>query len=266
MSSTEQIYALLVAANPAPDPEASPEPVAQTRPHLYVVDPRRTVMQTQHQPRQKKTTEVPPLRRTRHAWFSAAAAFILVAVIGATAWMLQPGSDGAPIASADPAAPTTPAIAVVATTMVEIPDDLFATELPAEMSTVFPMPVPTDHEALTMRGGSNIPGARPSRDIVAGFEIPEGDLESVIAMYEDWYVSQGLDPNTQRFSSEYGTTVSMKSDWPPGASGSGSMAVAITSVPDRTATVELKGFWFLISDEEYQEWRTWAIEEGILEG
>ena len=220
-------------------------------------------MQTQDQPQQMKTTEVPPPRRTRHAWLYAAAAFILVAVIGATAWMLQPDNDEAPIAPADT---TSPAIVAVATTMVEIPDDLFAAELPAEISTVFPMPVPTDHEALTMRGGSNISGARPSRDIVAGFEIPAGDLESVIAMYEDWYVSQGLDPNTQRFSSEYGTTVSMKSDWPPGTFGSGSMAVAITSVPDRTATVELMGFWFLISDDEYQEWRTWAIEEGILQG
>lgn len=104
MSTTEQIYALLVAANPVPDAEASPEPVAQTRPHLYVVDPRRTVMQTQHQPQQKKTTEVSPPRRTRHAWLYAAAAFILVVVVGATAWMLQPDSDEAAIAPADPEA------------------------------------------------------------------------------------------------------------------------------------------------------------------
>ena len=89
MSTTEQIYALLVAANPVPDPKVSPEPVAQTRPHLYVVEPRRTVMQTQDQPQQMKTTEVPPPRRTRHAWLYAAAAFILVAVIGATAWLLN---------------------------------------------------------------------------------------------------------------------------------------------------------------------------------
>ena len=41
---------------------------------------------------------------------------------------------------------------------------------------------------------------------------------------------------------------------------------AITSLPDKATTVELKGFWFLISDDEYQEWRTWATEEGILEG
>ena len=263
MSSTERIYALLVAANPVPDPEVSPESVARTRPHLYVVEPRRTVMQTQHQPQQTKATKVPPPRRPRHAWLYAAAAFILVAVIGATAWMLQPDNDEAPIAPADT---TTPAIVTVATTMVEIPDDLFAAGLPAGMPTVFPMPVPASHEALTMRGGSNISGAREHREIVVGFEIPEEDLESVVAMYEGWYVSQELDPDTQRFSSEYGTTISMKHNWPPGTYGSGSAAAAITSLPDKATTVELKVFWFLISDDEYQEWRTWAIEEGILKG
>jgi len=263
VSTTEQIYALLVAANPVPDPEVSPEPVAQTRPHLYVVDPRRTVMQTQHQPQQETPTDATVPRRTRHAWLYAAAAVVLVAVIGSTAWMLQPDSDEGPSVADDL---TTPTIVTVASTMVETPTDLFAAGLPAEIPAEFPMPVPTVHEGLTMKGGSNISGAREHREIVVGFEIPEGNLESVIAMYEEWYFSEGLEPNTQRFSSEYGTTASMKSDWPPGASGFGSMAAAITSVPDKTTTVELTGFWFLISDEEYQEWRTRAIEQGVLDG
>jgi hypothetical protein len=132
VSTTEQIYALLVAANPVPDPETSPEPVAQTRPHLHVVDPRRSVMQTQHEPQQNETAKhLAPHRRTP-GWIWAAAAFIMVTIAVAAVVMVRSGSGEAPVADSDSDEP----IAVSTTTDVEAPTTVPATETPAQIPVV----------------------------------------------------------------------------------------------------------------------------------
>lgn len=53
--SAEQVYALLVDANPIPDVDAVPETL-QPAPHLRVIDPRRDDMQTQTRPLRPETT------------------------------------------------------------------------------------------------------------------------------------------------------------------------------------------------------------------
>jgi len=256
VSTTERIYALLVAANPIPDPDTQSDPVAETRPHLRLVDPRRTVMQTQHQPQHTSPTESKQPRRLRPAWIYAVAAFILVAAVGATAWMLQSDSDEGP-AVASPVA-TTPDAAVAAATP--------ATEIPAEIPDYFVMPLPSDYEALVTREGSNISGARQHFDVRVGFEIPADDLEAVVAMYEDWFKAEGIDPDTQRFSTTQGTTVTIKQGWPPGSTladaGAGTVTMSTTSTGDETATVELAMFTYVISDNEYQQWR---IDTGLID-
>lgn len=132
MSTTEQIYALLVAANPVPDTETQPEPVAQTQPHLHLVDPRRSVMQTQHQPQRKESTEEIPPQRTRPGWIWAAAAFVMVVIVGASVLMLRSDSGEGPVAAGDPDQPT----AATTTTAVDEPVAISTANIPVVESAV----------------------------------------------------------------------------------------------------------------------------------
>lgn len=93
MSRTERIYALLVEANPVPDPEALPERLADAGPRLVVVDPRREPMQTEATQPQTE----PPGRR---AWIPAlAVAAAIIAAVAIGAFVL---SDGDPQPAVDP--------------------------------------------------------------------------------------------------------------------------------------------------------------------
>ena len=88
MSKSEQVYALLIEANPVPDPDVLPERFAEVVPRLRVADQRRATMhteqpvrtQTEHEPIQTKTA--PTLRRRN--WIPAVAAAVVVILAGAS--------------------------------------------------------------------------------------------------------------------------------------------------------------------------------------
>ena len=79
MSKTERIYALLVEANPVPDPDVLPERLVDTEPHLRVIDPRRETMHTE-ETTQPTTQERQPRQRWIPALGAAAAVVAAVAV------------------------------------------------------------------------------------------------------------------------------------------------------------------------------------------
>ncbi len=81
MSKTERIYALLVEANPVPDPDVLPEGLVDTEPHLRVIDPRRDTMHTE-ETTQPTTRERQP-RRTWIPALVAAAAVVAAVAVGA---------------------------------------------------------------------------------------------------------------------------------------------------------------------------------------
>jgi hypothetical protein len=89
MSTAEQIYALLVEANPIPDPEALPETIAEARPRLRVV--------ASESPRhQIGEPEAAPPAQSRHRWMPAVAACIAVLFSAAVGWMLGAQLGGSP--------------------------------------------------------------------------------------------------------------------------------------------------------------------------
>ncbi len=94
MSTPERIYALLVEANPVPDPE---ELLIATR--LRETQPRRQTMQTEETIR---VMEPPPPRRRR--WLPAMAAGIIVAVSVAAAaiWLTAGDDEPAPVVTDPP--------------------------------------------------------------------------------------------------------------------------------------------------------------------
>ena len=83
MSRTERIYALLVEANPVPDPDVLPERLVDTEPHLRIIDPRRETMHTE-ETTQPTTRERQPRRR----WIPALAAAAVVAAVAVGALLL----------------------------------------------------------------------------------------------------------------------------------------------------------------------------------
>jgi hypothetical protein len=100
--SAEQVYALLVDANPIPDVDAMPETLQQT-PHLRVLDPRRDDMQTQTKPLQLEPT--PPRTPRRRAWIPAVAAAVVVIVAIGIAALAFRGQETEPATPTE--APTT---------------------------------------------------------------------------------------------------------------------------------------------------------------
>jgi len=90
VSKTERIYALLVEANPVPDPDALPERLADAVPHLHVIDPRREPMDTE-------TTQPQTPPQTGRNWLPAlgAAALIIAVVAGGALLLSDPGVDTA---------------------------------------------------------------------------------------------------------------------------------------------------------------------------
>jgi hypothetical protein len=89
MSTAEQIYALLVEANPIPDPEALPEIIAEARPRLRVVAPETARLPTLDR-------DVPPAMSRRRSWALAAAACFAVLFTAALGWMLVADLGGSP--------------------------------------------------------------------------------------------------------------------------------------------------------------------------
>ena len=106
--SAEQVYALLVDANPFPDVDAVPE-MLQPAPHLRVIDPRRDDMQTETRPLRPDTT--PPQPPRRRGWIPAIAAAVVVIVAIGIAALAFRGQE------TEPATPTE----VPTTTLVETP-------------------------------------------------------------------------------------------------------------------------------------------------
>jgi hypothetical protein len=93
--STEQIYALLVDANPVMDVDSVPTTLTE-KPHLRVIDTRRDDMDTQTRPR--RIGEEPPAAQRR--WIPAVAAASIVAVVGAIALAVTLAGDSNPVANA----------------------------------------------------------------------------------------------------------------------------------------------------------------------
>jgi hypothetical protein len=89
VSKTERIYALLVEANPVPEPDVLPERLADTVPRLRVVDPRRVPMQTE------ETTQLQPEKpSSRRALIPAlAVAAVVIAAIAAGVLLLTAGDE-----------------------------------------------------------------------------------------------------------------------------------------------------------------------------
>jgi hypothetical protein len=108
MSETEQVFALLVEANPVPDPATLPERIADVEPGLHVVDPGRTTMQSE--PTTEHTTPEPPRRRM--GWIAAAVAAVVVLILGAAAVLLLANDDTQPAVDEPPATTTPPATTV----------------------------------------------------------------------------------------------------------------------------------------------------------
>jgi hypothetical protein len=78
VSKTERIYALLVEANPVPDPDALPERLVDTEPHLRVIDPRREPMQTE----ETIQRDMKPSRRALIPALAVAAAVVAMIAAG----------------------------------------------------------------------------------------------------------------------------------------------------------------------------------------
>lgn len=98
MSATEQIYELLVQANPVPDPDAllNGPPVAASE--LRKLDPGRIPMQTQEKPKSIAATR--PKR-----WIPAAAAAAAAVVVGGAALLFTgAGDESPPVADRESAA------------------------------------------------------------------------------------------------------------------------------------------------------------------
>lgn len=93
MSTQEQVYALLVEANPVPDPDALPASLTDAHPRLRVIEARRSDMQTQTDIDVGEAGEQAPRRRRRGVWAFAATALVAV-LLGATAWMIWGGKGG----------------------------------------------------------------------------------------------------------------------------------------------------------------------------
>lgn len=99
----ERVYALLVEANPVPEPDAYLEAMIADQGSLRLVDSRRENMKTQ-EPIRELTPESPAKR----PWMAAAAAaIVIVLAIGVVAWLAGSG-DEAPVVDEVP--PTTAVI------------------------------------------------------------------------------------------------------------------------------------------------------------
>ena len=86
MSTTEQIYALLVAANPVPEWDSQSGAAAETKPHLRVVAPGTKATQSQvHE--QEPSTEAPRRRRL----IPSLAVAVVIALIATAAIILFSG-------------------------------------------------------------------------------------------------------------------------------------------------------------------------------
>lgn len=102
MNSPERVYALLVEADPVPDPETlAATPEEATSPHLHVVDPRRDPMQTDERVRTLKPR--PPGRRR---WIPALVAGLAVVVAVVAAVVLLRSDEAVPPAEEPQPAPT----------------------------------------------------------------------------------------------------------------------------------------------------------------
>jgi hypothetical protein len=94
--TAERVYALLIEANPVPDPDAYLEASDAVRSPLHLVESRRDSMKTEEDIR--SLTPEPPARRTWPA--AVAAAIIIVIAVGAVAWFA--GGDEAPVVDEAP--------------------------------------------------------------------------------------------------------------------------------------------------------------------
>lgn len=105
MSSPERVYALLVEADPVPDPEALAATLEEaTSPHLQVVDPRRDTMQTDERVRALQQ-RLPSRRRwipALAAGFAAVVAVVVAVVLLASDASVPPAEEPQPAPTLDP--------------------------------------------------------------------------------------------------------------------------------------------------------------------
>ncbi len=93
MSTTEQIYELLIQANPVPHPDALLPDLPTAAPNLHVLDPGRSPMQTQD-----KVTPIPSTQpRKRWVPAVAAAAAVVIIIAAVTLVLDRTGDDPAPV-------------------------------------------------------------------------------------------------------------------------------------------------------------------------
>ena len=96
--TSERVYALLVEANPVPDPDAYLEAADADRSPLHLVESRRAKMKTEEDIRRISAEP-----STRPPWLAAVAAAILILIaVGAVAWFA--GGDEAPVVDEPPPA------------------------------------------------------------------------------------------------------------------------------------------------------------------
>jgi hypothetical protein len=95
--SAENVYALLVEANPVSDVENLP---VSDRPHLYVVDTRRDDMQTE-----ERVEAIGQDLRRRRGWIPALVAGLVTAVAVSIVIIATGGGDSDPVAGGSSAAP-----------------------------------------------------------------------------------------------------------------------------------------------------------------
>lgn len=172
MSKTERIYALLVEANPVPDPNVLPERFADVEPHPHVVDTEGTTMHTD----QTSTTLTPEPRR-RPAWIPLLVAAIVVIVVGAVGVFVLADDGGQP--------------------QPEVSDSP-ATTVPPPATTLPPDPAPDVDADAQARADAAV--ARADAYFVA---LNAGDVDAAVAlMAPDGTISEA-DQRMLRFNAAY---------------------------------------------------------------